>query len=360
MIPKVNYNTSMANLWKHTSNDRYYAVWQENNKTRRVALCEKGSKRATKDKAHAKKLLNHFNRKLLSGKASNISRGVKVNLFEFVTEFLSYIEASKEDSTHYLYDVALRKAKDSWGDIKLNHITNRHFDQVIMDMIRADLKPPTINKNLRHIKAAIRKAVEWEYINKAPIFPKPLKVKTVVRYIPKNHLRKIIKQITNEEFYDFCMLSGYTGLRSGELIRLNFDDIDNPKGFLRITPEQKNKDDSRIPINSTAREILNRCVARKLKKVFRFKSQTDISHAFKRVVRKAEFETYQFHDLRHTFASMMAINDENPVAIQELMRHKSFTSTLVYTKLSPSHLKAASEKLNLGSIPRPTKKSPKK
>ncbi|MCP3925493.1 MAG: tyrosine-type recombinase/integrase [Desulfobacterales bacterium] len=81
-------------------------------------------------------------------------------------------------------------------------------------------------------------------------------------------------------------------MRSGELIRLTTKDIDNPVNFIRVISEQKNKEESRVPINQNAREIINRCIERnnKKNKVFRFKSQTDISHMFKRAVRKAGFE----------------------------------------------------------------------
>ncbi|MCP3925492.1 MAG: tyrosine-type recombinase/integrase [Desulfobacterales bacterium] len=65
----------------------------------------------------------------------------------------------------------------------------------------------------------------------------------------------------------------------------------------------------------------------------------------------------RFHDLRHTFASMLAMSGENLKVIQDLMRHKSITSTLVYAKLSPEHLRSASEKVNFGPLPIPKKTS---
>ena len=71
-----------------------------------------------------------------------------------------------------------------------------------------------------------------------------IKAKKKVRYLPLNDFRKLVAVIDDTEFLDFCMFSAYTGLRSGEIIRLQWSDIDDPSGFIRIRSEQKNKEDS--------------------------------------------------------------------------------------------------------------------
>lgn len=333
----------MATLWKHP-NGTYYVRWQEEGKNRRKSL-------QTKEKRIAKRRYNNFNRELLAGKIIPISEGIKKSFFTFCDEFLRHIEATTGAETYRLYSDALKKAKSCWGDIPLNHITERHIDSLIADMTRSGLKIPTVNKNYRHVKAALKKAQEWQYIKNPIKFPKQIKEKKQVRYLPIKDLRKIISIIDDLEFLDFCMFSGYTGLRSGEIIRLQWRDIDNPEGFIRIVPEQKNKEDSRIPINSNARAILERCKARGHKKIFRFITRTWISQKFKKYIRDAGFENYRFHDLRHTFASHLAMKGKSLQAIQELMRHKSYESTKIYAQLSPDYLKEVSESLDYGPMP---------
>ncbi len=91
-------------------------------------------------------------------------------------------------------------------------------------------------------------------------------------------------------------------------------------------------------------------------KLFRWSCLTYMGQKFKVAVRAAGYERYRFHNLRHTFASYLAMGGASLQAIQELMRHESMASTLIYSKLSPDHLKAASEKLcfTLGPKPLPT------
>ncbi|MDY6974266.1 MAG: site-specific integrase, partial [Thermodesulfobacteriota bacterium] len=255
---------------------------------------------------------------------------------------------TKEASTHNLYTVALNKAVDAWGDIPLKHITVRHIDNLMADMARSGLSIATVNKNYRHVKAALTKGYEW-YDLKPLRFPKQLPETKQVRYLTKNQLHTLIKAIDDPEFADFCWFAAYTGLRSGEILRLQWSDIDNPEtGLMRISVRQKNKTESYLPINANTKAILKQCRQRGWKKPFRFTSRTSVSQMFKKAARKAGLGWYRFHDLRHTYGSHLAMAGENEAAIQKLMRHKSIVSTLIYTNLSNEYLKEASEKVNYG------------
>ncbi|MBC8459654.1 MAG: site-specific integrase [Deltaproteobacteria bacterium] len=334
---------AMPTLWKR-NNGRYYVLWQEAGKGRQKSL-------GTTEGRIATRLFNAFRRDLLAGKVKSISTGLNKTFTSFVDEFLQHILQTKEISTYKLYSVALDKAKACWGDMPLQHITARHIDRFITDMTRVGLRTPTINKNYRHLKAALSKAYEWEYLKVPVRFPKPLREERQVRFLSAKELRALINTIEDMEFADFCLLSAYTGLRSGEILRLRWPDIDNPKDFLRISAKRKNKQELRLPINKHARAILNRCKARKGKKPFRFNTRTWISQKFKGYARQAGLGQYRFHDLRHTFASHLAMKGEDLKAIQELLGHSSIASTMVYAQVSPEYLKKVSEKLNYGPMP---------
>lgn len=256
---------------------------------------------------------------------------------------LDHIENSpKASSTYILYKVALDKAKDCWGDIPLKYIDTKQIDNLVKDMFRANLSLPTINKNLRHIKASLRKAKSWKYIKHHVEFPPFDTEEEEVRFLTKDALTSLMEVIDDLEFADFCMLSAYTGLRSGELLRLS--PIDNPKDFLRISTKQKNKKEARIPINSHARAIINRCLKRRkgALTLFRFNTLTWISQKFKKYAREAGLKEARFYDLRHTFGSHLVMSGKHLKVIQELMRHKDIASTMVYAKVSPDYLKEAS------------------
>ena len=333
----------------------HYARWQEEGKNRRKSL-------GTSNAKIARTRFNHFQRELTAGKIKPLDTGIAKTLSEFTREFLESIEKTRAAQTVRLYADALEKARTSWGNIQIRRINTRRMDQFQADLVKSGLARPTVNKNMRHLKAAIKTAQEWDYAPLKVRFPKPLREKPEVRYIPVEDLRKIMGQIRNPEFSNFCMLSACTGLRSGELLRLTWSDVDNPPGFIRISPEQKNREESRIPVNATARAAMDRLAdAKKTKpangRIFTFKDQYTVSRLFKAAARAAGLGQFRFHDLRHSFASHLAMAGKDATAIKDLMRHKSITSTMIYAKLSPDHLKQVSEAINYGPMPIPSAKT---
>ena len=344
---------TMPKLWKRPSNGHYYVVFQEAGRSRKKAL-------KTKEHRIAVSLFNAFRQDLIRKKIAPIGGRLKVTISAFRDEFLAHIETDLAPSTYECYETALDKAIASWGDMPLGHITTRHIDKYTQGLSRSGLKAPTVNKNRRHLKGALNKAYGWDYL-KAPVkFPGPIKEEERVRFLSKQELGKILSKISDPEFYDVVLLAAYTGLRPGEILRLTWDDVDNPEGFMRISPKQKNRKESWIPINDATRTILKRCRARQDERLFRFRTRQTISKTFKKATRSAGIPGARFHDLRHTFGSHLAMEGENEVTIKELMRHKSLASTMVYTRVSPDHLAAASAKINYGPMPIPMQKSGQK
>ncbi len=333
----VTYRSFMATLWKHPNGTFY--VKHEN---KRFSL-------KTKDEPTANRKFIKWKRNQEKALREQEERGLfSVGLFRFIDEFLEYTEVNYPPGTHNSYYYSLQKLKSCWGDIPVRDVTDRHLETFITDLRRAKLKPPTINKDCRHVKVALRKAVKWKYLRPGLEFPKPLKEQRELRYFTKPELKALFKAIKDTEFYDMCLLSVYSGLRSGELARLAWADIDNPEGFLRVTPEQKNKEEGRIPINTTMRRVLDRQKGGDSNsRIFRFSTNNWISQKFKGYAVEAGLPKHRFHDLRHTFGSHLAMQGYPPKTIMELMRHKSLASTMVYLTLSPEHLKEASEGLSL-------------
>lgn len=53
-----------------------------------------------------------------------------------------------------------------------------------------------------------------------------------------------------------------------------------------------------------------------------------LSHDFARVVKSAGLENVRFHDLRHTFASLMLLRGAKPKVISEALGHSSVAFTM--------------------------------
>lgn len=59
----------------------------------------------------------------------------------------------------------------------------------------------------------------------------------------------------------------------------------------------------------------------------------------------AGIENFRWHDLRHTFASRLAMAGETIQTIAELLGHSSIQMAQRYAHLSPGHLRAAVQRL---------------
>jgi integrase len=65
-------------------------------------------------------------------------------------------------------------------------------------------------------------------------------------------------------------------------------------------------------------------------------SQNTIRNIFKRILKKAGLREIRFHDIRHTYASILLSNGESPVYVKEQLGHSSYDMTVdIYGHLIP-------------------------
>ena len=69
------------------------------------------------------------------------------------------------------------------------------------------------------------------------------------------------------------------------------------------------------------------------------------SRVFNPALKRAEIENFRWHDLRHSFASRLAMQGEDLLTIKNLLGHKTMEMTLRYAHLSPGHHRDAVQRL---------------
>ncbi len=73
----------------------------------------------------------------------------------------------------------------------------------------------------------------------------------------------------------------------------------------------------------------------------------NIERHFKKTLVKSGLPCIRFHDLRHTFASIMLSQNVHPKAVQEALGHSSITLTLdTYSHVMPGMQQEAAGKLD--------------
>jgi integrase len=124
------------------------------------------------------------------------------------------------------------------------------------------------------------------------------------------------------------LMALYTGMRAGELMRLQWEHVDFERGFIRLV-DPKGGTDQVVPLNDAARAVLqkhprvNGCPW-----VFPGrggKQRTRINKATNAIKKAANLPAgfRPLHGLRHVYASMLASSGEVDLyVLQRLLTHK--------------------------------------
>lgn len=173
--------------------------------------------------------------------------------------------------------------------------------------------------------------------------------------------------------YPLFLCAVRTGLRLGELLALHWPDIDFNGRFIevrrnlvagRLTTPKNGKTrrvDMSAQLTTTLRSLLQARKKETLSKgwgtvpdwVFCTEGGgaldgDNLRHrVFYKLLEKAELRRVRFHDLRHTFASLLLQNGESPVYVKEQMGHSSIQVTVdIYGHLIPGANRQAVDRLD--------------
>jgi len=173
-------------------------------------------------------------------------------------------------------------------------------------------------------------------------------------------------------YYPLFLCAVRTGLRMGELLALQWPDIDLQGRFIEVrrnythwkvtTPKsgESRRVDMSKELTQTLKDVL---LERQIDAgatgtevpLWVFPSETGgLLHphnirdrVFYGLLTKAKLRRVRFHDLRHTFASLLLQNGESPVYVREQMGHSSIQVTVdLYGHLIPGGNKQAVDRLD--------------
>jgi len=182
--------------------------------------------------------------------------------------------------------------------------------------------------------------------------PKVYNAKT--ENLTPDQLKRLLETIDREpnaQVAGLMRLALLTGMRRGELFRLQWQDVDFERGFISIRGPKGGQDQT-IPMNSEARALLERHYLGRLKsspQVFPGRGgrqRTDIRKQVNKIKEAAGLpKSFRaLHGLRHVYASMLASSGQvDMYTLQKLLTHKSPQMTQRYAHLRDETLRRASD-----------------
>ncbi|MBQ9314914.1 MAG: site-specific integrase [Clostridia bacterium] len=199
-----------------------------------------------------------------------------------------------------------------------------------------------------------------------------LKNKMKFDYFTKEEIQIILKEFEGSSYKDIVVFALATGMRQGEILGLQWSDLDfknrtisvlhnltNSADFdekhkrtysLRISTPKSHNSIRTIPMNDTVYNMLiNK--ERTNTMVFPSKQNTYICNknllkVWQRKLKNANIRYRKFHDLRHTFATLMLANGCDLITLKELMGHSSIKITEIYLEAIPENKSDSIKKMD--------------
>ncbi len=199
------------------------------------------------------------------------------------------------------------------------------------------------NRSLALLHTIFSKTIEWGWEGIKPCSGvKKFKEKSHERFLQAAELPKFFEALNaehNDIFKDYIYISLLTGARKGNVMSMNWKDINLENQTWRLE-ETKNGEPQTIHLSDQAIEILNRrLVSRPSDWVF--PSNTSASghieepkKVWKRVLKRAGIEDLRIHDLRRTLGSWQAATGANSYIIGKSLGHKTQETTAIYARLN--------------------------
>ncbi len=160
-------------------------------------------------------------------------------------------------------------------------------------------------------------------------------------------LLQVLDETPNVQVANMMKIALFTGMRRGELFKLEWRDVDFDRGLIHIR-DPKGGHDQTIPLNDPARELLEAHPRTENPYVFPDPKtggqRSDVRKAVRNIKAKAGLppDFRGLHGLRHVYASMLASSGKVDLyTLQRLLTHKDPKTTQRYAHLRDEALRKA-------------------
>ena len=248
----------------------------------------------------------------------------------------------------------------SLGHIKLKQLQTPAI-QAYYGKACETLSARTVHHQHRVLSQSLKYAVRQGYLgrNPAEFVDPPTPRKKAMRTLTPAEVEVLFETASDNHYYPVIYTAVSTGLRQAELLGLRWRDIDLDMLSISVSQvlykrqgvcqfKEPKTAHSRRRVAMTPKLALflreyrleREALYLTLGKAFTLDSLVFgspegkpfdpgvLSHTFNKLVRKAGLSNVRFHDLRHTFASLMLLRGAKPKVISEALGHSSVAFTM--------------------------------
>ena len=217
-------------------------------------------------------------------------------------------------------------------------------------------RPTRANRVNEVLRKALNLSIRWGWIERNPasgVRRNPEQKRH--RYLSRDEVGSLIDAIESHAertSADAILFMLFTGCRKGEALNAKWAQFDLERRiWTKPSSETKQRREHRVPYSTASAEILERRRAKAVGlHVFpgSFGAPLhDVRRTWDAVCKTAGLRSVRIHDLRHTFASLVASSGQSLLVVGELLGHSSPQTTKRYASLYDDTLRVAAERVSL-------------
>jgi integrase len=232
---------------------------------------------------------------------------------------------------------------------------------LIQNLYRRKLDAGLSKRTVQYIHAVIRRSLNHAvklrllYINPASGVTAPSPKKNPPQTLLVDQAKLFLESVKDHLYYPIYLLAITTGMRKGEILGLQWEDVDLEKKIISVRHsliDVQGQVHLGQPKSASSKRTLslsdNVCMAlRDIEGTSGFVfttatgnpiSQRNLTRHFHAALQRVGLPRTSFHTLRHTAATILLQANIHPKVVQEMLGHSTITLTLdTYSHVIPGH-----------------------
>ena len=271
----------------------------------------------------------------------------------------SYCKGIIRDSTYENYEFFFeRYLNPRIGDVQLRSLTTIICQQVLMDLYTHGRLIDTSKgkagtgyslKTVKNVKialqACLQKAEDEDLISKNPVkgVKLPKLQKKEMQTLKLNELSAFLNETIKSDCYEFYFLEITTGLRLGEILALEWEDLDEENKTIRVNKQvRRSKNGLEVSTPKTQASIRTISISDECLRLLKglksrmpvgtklmfpspvsgtYYDPKTVTHRLHRIQKRAGVPLIRFHDLRHSFATLSIEQGMDIKTISHMLGH---------------------------------------
>lgn len=269
--------------------------------------------------------------------------------------------------TYHSYRLQIRAhIVPAFGRTKLARLSPAHIQSLYAAKLRDGLKPSSVRYTHAVLHRSLEQAVKFGLIPRNParvVDPPKIRQEEITPFTPEQ-ARAFLEAARGERFEALYVVSLACGLRMGEALGLKWGDVDLEAGTMRVNrqlqrmrrdgeqsgtltfSEPKNASRRTVDLPQRAIEALRTHRKGQTEEILGASEYEDsglvfasvkgtplegtniVNRFFKPLLRRSGLRAVRWHDLRHTYSTLLLSQGVHPKYVQQSLGHASIRLTL--------------------------------